>query len=159
MKDLGVKVVTGRALGTSPGDVTLRSLRDEQDYACVFLGIGLPNPNKDPIFAGLDESAGFFTSKTFLPNVAKASKPGNNPKTQTIDICIIIKCYNCCVTKKECVVVNPSNSCPRCMERALCWVPAIRPSTVPPRLCAAAPRKYSSSSERASRTCAPYQKR
>ena len=37
---------------------------------------GLPNPNKDPIFNGLDESKGFYTSKSFLPSVAKASKPG-----------------------------------------------------------------------------------
>ena len=37
---------------------------------------GLPNPNKDAIFKDLDESKGFFTSKSFLPTVAKASKPG-----------------------------------------------------------------------------------
>ena len=37
---------------------------------------GLPNPNKDAIFNNLTESHGFFTSKNFLPEVAKASKSG-----------------------------------------------------------------------------------
>jgi dihydropyrimidine dehydrogenase (NADP+) len=74
MKDLGVKVVTGKPLGLNNG-LTVKQL-EKDGYESVFLGIGLPNPNKDPIFTGLDESKGFFTSKSFLPNVAKASKPG-----------------------------------------------------------------------------------
>jgi len=36
----------------------------------------MPNANNSPIFDGLDESKGFYTSKDFLPQVAKASKPG-----------------------------------------------------------------------------------
>ena len=38
--------------------------------------LGLPNPNKEAIFNGLNESNGFYTSKNFLPLVAKASKNG-----------------------------------------------------------------------------------
>ena len=37
MKDLGVKVETGRALGTS--DLTLNKLKDD-GYKAVFVGIG-----------------------------------------------------------------------------------------------------------------------
>lgn len=74
MKDLGVKVELGKPLDSKQG-LSLAKLKEE-GYECVFLGIGLPDPNKDPIFNGLDESAGFHTSKSFLPAVAKASKPG-----------------------------------------------------------------------------------
>ena len=42
----------------------------------IFLGFGLPNPKTDPIFAGLSPENGFFTSKQYLPAVARASKPG-----------------------------------------------------------------------------------
>ena len=38
MKDLGVRVVTGKALDSQSG-LTLAKLREE-GYACVFLGIG-----------------------------------------------------------------------------------------------------------------------
>ena len=75
MKDLGVKVVNGKALGSKPGEYTLKALKDE-GFESVFLGIGLPDPNKDKIFESLNESNGFFTSKSFLPQVAKASKTG-----------------------------------------------------------------------------------
>nr|XP_037288557.1 dihydropyrimidine dehydrogenase [NADP(+)]-like isoform X3 [Rhipicephalus microplus] len=71
VKDLGVRVEFNKALGQ---DFTLQSLK--KDYDAVFLGIGLPDPKVIPIFEGLDSSHGFFTSKTFLPLVAKASKPG-----------------------------------------------------------------------------------
>jgi hypothetical protein len=37
---------------------------------------GLPNANMIPIFNGLTESQGFYTSKVFLPIVASASKVG-----------------------------------------------------------------------------------
>ena len=42
----------------------------------IFLGFGLPDPKTSTIFEGLDESKGFYTSKEFLPKVAKASKAG-----------------------------------------------------------------------------------
>ena len=42
----------------------------------MFLGIGLPQPKKIPIFEDLTEEMGFFTSKDFLPKVAAASKAG-----------------------------------------------------------------------------------
>ena len=42
----------------------------------IFLGFGLPDPKRDMIFAGLSAENGFFTSKQYLPAVARASKPG-----------------------------------------------------------------------------------
>lgn len=76
MTDLGVKIVQEKALDATKADgLTLKSLKDE-GYGAVFVGIGLPDPNIDPIFAGLDESNGFYTSKSYLPQVAKASKSG-----------------------------------------------------------------------------------
>ena len=36
----------------------------------------MPNPNYNPIFNGLGNSNGFYTSKDFLPVVSKASKSG-----------------------------------------------------------------------------------
>ena len=38
MKDLGVKVVTGKALDAANG-LTLKSIKDD-GYECAFLGIG-----------------------------------------------------------------------------------------------------------------------
>lgn len=73
MKDLGVKVETGRALCTN--DLTIQKLKDD-GFAAVFVGIGMPNPKKIPIFEKLTEEMGFYTSKDFLPQVAKASKAG-----------------------------------------------------------------------------------
>eukprot|EP01126_Amoeba_proteus_P040937 TRINITY_DN4391_c0_g1_i4.p1 TRINITY_DN4391_c0_g1~~TRINITY_DN4391_c0_g1_i4.p1 ORF type:complete len:1068 (-),score=286.80 TRINITY_DN4391_c0_g1_i4:118-3249(-) len=72
MLDLGVKVVTGKSLGR---DFTIQGLKD-QGYDVVFNGIGFPEPKVDNIFDGLTESEGFYTSKSFLPQVSKASKPG-----------------------------------------------------------------------------------
>eukprot|EP00123_Amoebidium_parasiticum_P017709 comp23956_c0_seq1/m.42407 comp23956_c0_seq1/g.42407 ORF comp23956_c0_seq1/g.42407 comp23956_c0_seq1/m.42407 type:complete len:1046 (-) comp23956_c0_seq1:454-3591(-) len=72
MQDLGVKVVTGKALGR---DFTLESLRSE-GYEGVFLGMGLSDPIHYDVFDGLGPDEGFYTSKSFLPLVAKASKPG-----------------------------------------------------------------------------------
>lgn len=72
MKDLGVKVVHGKALGT---DFTLESLRAE-GYKGIFVGVGAPNPVIAPEFEGLTEADGFYTSKGYLPKVAAASKPG-----------------------------------------------------------------------------------
>ena len=40
------------------------------------MGVGLPQPQLNPIFKGLTPKQGFWTSKEFLPKVAKASKPG-----------------------------------------------------------------------------------
>lgn len=74
MKDLGVKIVNGKALNATSG-LSIKSLQQE-GYECFFVGIGLPNPNKDPVFKGLTEENGFYTSKNFLPLVSKASKPG-----------------------------------------------------------------------------------
>ena len=72
MEDLGVKVHYNKALGK---DFTVKSLK-KQGYEAVFVGIGLPEPNKQKIFDGLDEKNNFYTSKSFLPAVSKASKPG-----------------------------------------------------------------------------------
>ncbi|XP_053771780.1 dihydropyrimidine dehydrogenase [NADP(+)] isoform X2 [Desmodus rotundus] len=73
MKDLGVKIICGKSL--SVNEMTLQSLKAE-GYKAAFIGIGLPEPNKDPIFEGLTREQGFYTSKDFLPLVAKASKAG-----------------------------------------------------------------------------------
>lgn len=74
MKDLGVKVETGKELSTKTG-FTLETLRKE-GFGAVFLGIGLPDPKRHGIFDGLTTSDGFYTSKEFLPLVAAASKAG-----------------------------------------------------------------------------------
>ncbi|XP_045463180.1 dihydropyrimidine dehydrogenase [NADP(+)] [Harmonia axyridis] len=72
VKDLGVKIEYGRELSTK--DLTLEKLL--KDSAAVFVGIGLPQPKVDPIFVGLTESMGFYTSKSFLPKVSEVSKKG-----------------------------------------------------------------------------------
>ncbi|PIK42286.1 putative dihydropyrimidine dehydrogenase [Apostichopus japonicus] len=73
MKDLGVKVELGKGLG-GPG-VSLQSLKND-GFKAVFVGIGLPQAKRIKIFESLTEDQGFFTSKDFLPVVAKASKAG-----------------------------------------------------------------------------------
>uniref|UniRef100_A0A8C3GQW9 Dihydropyrimidine dehydrogenase [NADP(+)] n=1 Tax=Cairina moschata TaxID=8855 RepID=A0A8C3GQW9_CAIMO len=73
MKDLGVKVIFRKGLAMD--EMTLRTLK-EDGYKAVFIGIGLPEPNRDSIFQGLRMDQGFYTSKDFLPLVAMASKPG-----------------------------------------------------------------------------------
>lgn len=73
MKDLGVKVVLGKGLGVN--GMSIPSLKDE-GYEAVFIGIGLPQANRHKIFEGLTIDQGFYTSKDFLPLVAKASKQG-----------------------------------------------------------------------------------
>uniref|UniRef100_A0A914BUW6 Dihydropyrimidine dehydrogenase [NADP(+)] n=2 Tax=Acrobeloides nanus TaxID=290746 RepID=A0A914BUW6_9BILA len=72
-RDIGVKIVTGRKLHKD--DLTLEKLRGEGNKA-VFVGIGMPEPKRVDIFEGLNVENGFYTSKDYLPLVAKASKPG-----------------------------------------------------------------------------------
>ena len=67
------QVTTGRSL--SSDDMTLKSLHTE-GYVAVFLGMGLPDSRTSPMFQELNEAMGFYTSKCFLPRVAKASKAG-----------------------------------------------------------------------------------
>merc|ERR1719450_278786 len=73
MKDLGVKIVHGRALHSD--DITLEKMRSE-GFAAAFIGIGNPEPKTIAIFDGLTENEGYYTSKGFLPKVARASKAG-----------------------------------------------------------------------------------
>uniref|UniRef100_A0A915CEH2 Dihydrothymine dehydrogenase n=1 Tax=Parascaris univalens TaxID=6257 RepID=A0A915CEH2_PARUN len=73
-KDIGVKIVTGRKLHTS--DLTLEKLHNEMGFKAVFIGIGWPEPKHDPVFNEVNESNGYYTSKSFLPMVAISSKPG-----------------------------------------------------------------------------------
>ncbi|KAF1658163.1 Dihydropyrimidine dehydrogenase [NADP(+)], partial [Aptenodytes patagonicus] len=73
MKDLGVKIIFSKGLAMD--GMTLHTLK-EDGYEAVFIGIGLPEPNRDSIFQGLRTDQGFYTSKDFLPLVAMASKPG-----------------------------------------------------------------------------------
>jgi len=72
MKDLGVKVVGGKKMGK---DISIDSLKKE-GYEAFFCGIGLPEPKIDKMFEKLTPTEGFYTSKSFLPLVSKASKPG-----------------------------------------------------------------------------------
>lgn len=53
----------------------MQKLRSD-GYSAIFVGIGLPDPKKFGVFAGLGEAQGFFTSKSFLPQVARGSKAG-----------------------------------------------------------------------------------
>ena len=66
----------GRGLG-SEGEksLTVKGLLGG-GYEAVFVGIGLPDPKVIPMFQGLTIEQGFYTSKDFLPLVAKTSKPG-----------------------------------------------------------------------------------
>ncbi|XP_063218840.1 dihydropyrimidine dehydrogenase [NADP(+)] [Bacillus rossius redtenbacheri] len=73
MKDLGVKIVTKREL--SRNDLTIKGLKNE-GYHAIFLGLGLPEAKMFPPFEDLTEEMGFFTSKSFLPAIAKGSKAG-----------------------------------------------------------------------------------
>ncbi|KAM4021626.1 dihydropyrimidine dehydrogenase [NADP(+)] isoform 1-T1 [Anomaloglossus baeobatrachus] len=73
MKDLGVKVIEGKGLGMH--GMNIRSLKEE-GFAAIFIGIGLPEPKIEDVFHGLKIEQGFYTSKGFLPLVAKASKQG-----------------------------------------------------------------------------------
>jgi len=75
VKDLGVKIQTGRPLGLGKNEFTIQSLKQD-GYEAVFCAIGLPEPNVDPIFKNLTQEMGLHTSKSFLPAVSKASKPG-----------------------------------------------------------------------------------
>lgn len=72
VQDLGVKIETGRSL--SINDMTIKKVLDDGADA-IFIGIGLPQPKPMKMFEGLSEDMGFYTSKSFLPDVAKASKP------------------------------------------------------------------------------------
>ncbi|XP_075038434.1 dihydropyrimidine dehydrogenase [NADP(+)] isoform X2 [Mixophyes fleayi] len=73
MKDLGVKVIEGKGLGMH--GMNIRSLKEE-GFAAIFIGIGLPEPKVEDVFSGITVGQGFYTSKDFLPQVAKASKKG-----------------------------------------------------------------------------------
>ncbi len=89
-----MKIETGKPLHKT--GMTLKSLK-ESGYKAVFIGIGtsitgwtigenlpfvydvisgMPEAKRIPVFEGLTEEMGFFTSKDFLPQVTKASKPG-----------------------------------------------------------------------------------
>ncbi|KAF4533474.1 hypothetical protein B566_EDAN016562 [Ephemera danica] len=73
VRDLDVKIETGRMLATK--DLTIQNLREDGNKA-VFIGIGLPEPKIIKTFEGLTQEMGFYTSKNFLPSVAKGSKAG-----------------------------------------------------------------------------------
>ncbi|THD22438.1 Suppressor-of-rudimentary dihydropyrimidine dehydrogenase mutant [Fasciola hepatica] len=86
MLDLGVKIHFGCTLAAPENDeankrgseerhMSLQSLR-EQGYRAIFLGFGLPMPKQLGVFKGLGPANGYYTSKHFLPQVARASKPG-----------------------------------------------------------------------------------
>jgi len=72
MLDLGVKIEYGKELGKD--GFTVEKLLTADGYKAVFLGIGQPQPQISPVFQGLTEREGFFSSKSFLPEVMKVSK-------------------------------------------------------------------------------------
>lgn len=73
---MGVKIITGKSLSTD--DITVKKLLDDKTDA-IFVGIGLPQAKPNRIFEKLTPEMGFYTSKSFLPLVANASKPGMCP--------------------------------------------------------------------------------
>lgn len=73
VRDLGVQIHLNRSLSTD--DITLQGLK-EKGYKSIFIGIGLPEANVSPVFENLTSEMGYYTSKTFLPQVSKGSKPG-----------------------------------------------------------------------------------
>jgi len=73
VKDLGVRFQHGRRLAKD--DLTIERLRKD-GYEAIFVGIGLPQPKSIGVFKGLGPQNGYYTSKDFLPAVAKGSKAG-----------------------------------------------------------------------------------
>ncbi|XP_055341631.1 dihydropyrimidine dehydrogenase [NADP(+)]-like [Paramacrobiotus metropolitanus] len=73
MQDLGVKIKYGAGIGFD--GLSIASLRKD-GYDSIFVGIGLPEPKRDPMFHDLAPENGFYTSKEFLPAVSASSKPG-----------------------------------------------------------------------------------
>ncbi len=69
-----VQVQLGCGLGGEDGHTVQGLLQN--GYEAIFVGIGLPDPKLIPIFEDLTIEQGFYTSKEFLPLVAKTSKPG-----------------------------------------------------------------------------------
>lgn len=86
-------MILGRGLGCKDGVSVEGLLKD--GYEAVFLGFGLPDPKIIPIFDGLTEDSGFFTSKAFLPRVAIASKPGKSLVYQELPVEIFGKGSGC----------------------------------------------------------------
>lgn len=76
VRHLGVELVANRSL--SINDITIDGLL-KSGVDSIFLGIGMPQPKIESIFKDLSSEHGFYTSKSFLPSVAKASKPGLCP--------------------------------------------------------------------------------
>lgn len=88
MQDLGIKVHYECPLSATnqltvanllDGSGKLESLTGEsiprgKGFKIVFLGFGKPQPKIISIFEGLKQENGFYTSKDFLPVVARASK-------------------------------------------------------------------------------------
>ncbi|KAG8436765.1 hypothetical protein GDO86_007740, partial [Hymenochirus boettgeri] len=73
MKDLGVKIVNIRSVAGKGEHIAKFKINLLFLY---FTITGLPEPKIDGVFSGLNIEHGFYTSKVFLPLVAKASKPG-----------------------------------------------------------------------------------
>lgn len=144
MQDLGVKVHYDSPL-SKKGDLTITKLLNgskshpnipDDGFKAIFVGIGKPQPKIAPIFHGLNESIGFYTSKNFLPLVSRASKTKfeldsvriNSPRlfmrsdTQTLpapkNCCSIGKSDtgSCCKTK---IVATDLNELPKLHGRVI----------------------------------------
>ncbi|KAL3320770.1 hypothetical protein Ciccas_000541, partial [Cichlidogyrus casuarinus] len=81
MKDLGVKIHNGWTFTANEDEknLTIAKLR-KMGYKAMFLGFGMPDPRRAPVFEGLTQEQGYFTSKEFLPMVSEASKPNLTKK-------------------------------------------------------------------------------
>ena len=69
------QIELSKPLSAGEGGLTLGGLRTD-GFKAVFVGIGMPDPKRIPMFEGLTKEQGFYTSKDFLPLVSSASKPG-----------------------------------------------------------------------------------
>ncbi len=124
MKDLGVNVVTGRHLGTD--DLTLAGMAKD-GHKAVFIGIGNPEPKVIPIFKGLTEEQGFYTSKSFLPKVYLFSNIIHNHNKATSYFFVRSRKP----PSRACARAGPS--CPNCLVPWSFSARATRPSTVRPQ--------------------------
>ena len=61
--------------GLGMNGMTLESLKSS-GHEAVFVGLGLPEAKRAPIFQDLTVEQGFYTSKDYLPLVSLASKAG-----------------------------------------------------------------------------------
>lgn len=123
MYDLGVKVHFNCALSSDETGLTVENLLEgklspqlplddefaelrSKKFEAIFIGIGKPQPKIDAIFKDLTPANGFYTSKSFLPLVARASKKdfaGLSMQSKRSST------KNCCSAKSCCQSMTATN--------------------------------------------------